>query len=650
MSTNPNSSQGPIIGIDFGTTKTMVAEYDPAKRFAKVRKLGRGGDEMPTSMYVTDGGEVLFGDDADDEGIHDSSKHHRRFKMLLGKTTETQFGRRAAMPIDLAAEFLSHLRIRLESEVLHRPLEQVVLTVPAMFGQAQRKDLTKAAERAGFKNVELLAEPVAAGIAYCDHHTDLTKNLRFLVVDWGGGTFDLAVVERNEADECRALYDYVDGAGDIGGEDLDDELEIAVSEMVKSTGFQPLELQPEHELGKFRRELTRAKEGLSSKNQVTANFTLDGKLARIPLDQSRLEEIIHDKVHQGARQVAELVERCRKNGCKLDFILLAGGTSRIPMIPRLLEQSAGLPCRTWSEGRDAIALGAAIHAHRIQDSGTSVPISDPTSASDGAGMPSTLPEIFLPSVVIECPHCNEAVDGVSGTGEFVCPSCGGGFVVGCECPECGLEIEIEEWGTYSCPSKVCRCEFNAADCISISIPPVLIQCPHCATEVGDVNGTGDWICPSCGGGFVVGCECPECGLEIEIEKWGNYNCPSKVCRCEFNAADCITVSILPVSIDCPHCNEAVDGVSGTGEFVCPSCGGGFVVGCECPECSLEIEIEEWGAYRCPSKVCRCEFNAIDCSTVFTESVVVNTKNEDFVDTAIKTVSRWISEAKKHAPW
>ena len=374
MSANPINNQSPVIGIDFGTTKTIVAEYDPLKKSAKVHKLGRAGDEMPTSIYVTPEEDVLFGDDADDEGLIDSLNHIRRFKMLLGKSMKTQFGKNPITPIDLAAKFLTHVRNRLESEVFHRSVDRLVLTVPAMFGPAQRKDLITAAGRAGFTSVELLAEPVAAGIAYCDHNTDLSTDLRFLVVDWGGGTFDLALVERNGADECRVLGEFVAGCADIGGEDLDDELRIAVDRLVTDAGFQSLSLQPKHEWGKYRRELTRAKEGLTSRSQVPINFTVDGgKLARIPFSRAELEEVIADKVQIGARQVAELVERCRKSGSPPDFILLAGGTSRIPMIAKLLEQVAGLPCRAWSEGRDAIALGAAIHAHKILDDAPSVP-------------------------------------------------------------------------------------------------------------------------------------------------------------------------------------------------------------------------------------------------------------------------------------
>jgi molecular chaperone DnaK (HSP70) len=383
MSIDPNSSQGPIIGIDFGTTKTMVAEYDPVKKSAKVHKLGRGGDEMPTSIYVTEEGDVLFGDDADDEGVLDSPNHIRRFKMLLGRPTDTPFGTKSVTPIELAAEFLGHVRKRLEHEVFHRPVERLVLTVPAMFGPAQRKDLITAAGRAGFKSVELLAEPVAAGIAYCDHNTDLSTNLRFLVVDWGGGTFDLALVERNGMDECKVLGGLVDGCADIGGEDLDDELWGAVDGRVTGAGFQSLGNQPKHEWGKYRRELTRAKEGLTARSQLTINFTVDsGKLVRIPFSRTELEEVIAEKVQIGARQVADLVERCRKNGFPPDFLLLAGGTSRIPMIAKVLEQVSGLPCRAWSEGRDAIALGAAIHANRILERPTSKPAPPPTIEPD----------------------------------------------------------------------------------------------------------------------------------------------------------------------------------------------------------------------------------------------------------------------------
>ena len=186
------AQQNVFLGIDFGTTKTMVASYDTNKKSAKPLTLGRGKFDKPTSMYATEVGELLFGDDADDEGITDHPNHIRRFKMKLGKLGMAHVGRKSGTAQQLTAEFLGNMREQLQNQVLHSSVDQVMLTVPAMFGPAQRQELTMAAKQAGFSQVELLEEPVAAGIAYCDEQSDLSKLIRFIVVDWGGGTFDVA--------------------------------------------------------------------------------------------------------------------------------------------------------------------------------------------------------------------------------------------------------------------------------------------------------------------------------------------------------------------------------------------------------------------------------------------------------------------------
>lgn len=364
MATNPTQTKGPYIGIDFGTTKTMVAEFDPAKRFPKVRKLGRQSDEMPTSMYVAEDGQVLFGDYADDEGGHDCLGYIRRFKMDLGKTTKRPFGRQLVKPVHLTERFLADLRTRLESEVCHRPVELAVITVPATFGPAQRKDLEQAASGAGFQEVVLLSEPEAAGLAYCEQNTDLSSKQRFLVADWGGGTFDLAVLERDEYGNSRVLGHYVDGLSGIGGEDLDDLFWDVAPRLL--AGFPPLDRQPRQHWARYRRHITEIKKSLSVKPETTAGFVLEnGDFVRRSVTRSELETIIGEKVLEGAGRVADLVKRCRADKCDLDYILLAGGTSLIPMIPLKFEQAAGLKCRRWAEGRDAIALGAAIHAFRV---------------------------------------------------------------------------------------------------------------------------------------------------------------------------------------------------------------------------------------------------------------------------------------------
>lgn len=353
-----------FIGIDFGTTKTMVAEYQKNKKSAKVHKLGREL-EMPTVIHDSEIGERVFGDLADEEGDHDPIGRIHRFKLDLGKPGEARFGRKTCTAVDLTADFLCHVRGLLKEEVTHHLVERVVLTVPAIFGPAQRKDLAKAAKRAGFQKVELLAEPVAAGIAYCDHE-GLDGKLRFLVVDWGGGTFDVALVDRDEAGVINVPKEFVKGCQGIGGEDLDDDFWEATSSRLIKDGGSALEARPNTSWGKYRRDLRRTKERLSDKVEVSLPLlTQDNKPEILTWTRSELEDVLSKRIREGCSAVGELVEQCSKADMAPEFILLAGGTSRTPLVHKLLAEACSVPCRPWKEGRDAIALGAALYAHAL---------------------------------------------------------------------------------------------------------------------------------------------------------------------------------------------------------------------------------------------------------------------------------------------
>lgn len=367
MSTQANTSNKSVfVGIDFGTTKTIVASYDPVKKSAKPLTFGRGKFEKPTSMYVTEKGELLFGDDADDEGITDMPNHIRRFKMKLGKPGLAHVGRKSGTALQLTSEFLSNLRWQMENQVLHTKVDRVVLTVPAMFGPAQRHDLTEAARLAGFAQVALLEEPVAAGMAYCDNQGDISKEIRFIVVDWGGGTFDVAHVERSLSGEIKVHEDFVVGLDDIGGEAFDDELWEIASNALDSAGYGSLNNQSRENWGRYRRDLSRAKEILSTKSSVSMTFTLsDGKTAKISLEREDFNKIIMPMIQKAASFLSGLIVRAHNAGYPPEFILLAGGTSRIPLIGQELERITGVKCRQWSDGREAIALGAAIKSHLL---------------------------------------------------------------------------------------------------------------------------------------------------------------------------------------------------------------------------------------------------------------------------------------------
>lgn len=366
-----NNKNIPLIGIDFGTTKTMVACYDPTRNRADPLRLGYDNYEIPTSIYETPDGQVLFGEKADRESESDYIERIHGFKMKLGLSEPAHVGRKTGTAGELTAEFLSHIRTILMNEELHcrddGELDHAVITVPNKFYAAQKKDLKSAAETAGFKQVELLAEPVAAGIAFCEHHS-IQESSCFLVVDWGGGTFDVALMEKTNEGQIKNMpeLDFVDGLDDIGGESMDDLLYKAASDEIERSGFQALGQQGMHLVGRYKREITRAKKRLSDLNEVEMSFTLeDGTRAPVKFGRTKLEETLYNIVLKGAKFADTFLLKCRASGFAPDFVLLVGGTSRMPMVQRVLKDTLNIDCKTWKQGREAIALGAAIHAYQL---------------------------------------------------------------------------------------------------------------------------------------------------------------------------------------------------------------------------------------------------------------------------------------------
>jgi len=615
------------IGIDFGTTKTMVAEYHVLKKSAKVHRLGRAFLEIPSTIHTSESGEMFFGDAADDEWDSDPRGRIDRFKMKLGIADPSQFGRMTCTAADLTADFLGYVRGLLKERVIHHAVNRVVLTIPAMFGPAQQKDLTAAAERAGFKEVELLREPIAAGIAYCDHE-GLDGRLRFLVVDWGGGTFDVALLERDEAGDIKVPRQFVRGLPGIGGEDLDDDFWQATSERLINEGCLALDARPNTLRGKYHRELKRTKEKLSEKTVVDLRLVAeDSRIEKLTWTRSDLEDVFSKKLRAGVSAVAELVEQCRKSKCPPEFILLAGGTSRIPLIQQLLGQATQIPCRSWSEGRDAIALGAAIYSHHLWgDNAIPSPLETKDSSANKSSAMSQyrrlLEVAFLDKKItneervflgkerkalgltleesrsLQIQVLGAPIGDVIDRSEMAIKEIQG-----------ARESIVTAIHVHNIQARNDAQPVQAPDGITVSSGLDSVECPHCGSDVAGITGTGDWICQSCDGQISVGCSCPECGQEVEIEEWGTYMCPARKCGTEFDAADGITISPGLASVECPHCGNDVAGITGTGDWICPSCGGQVMIGCSCPECGEEVEIEEWGTYMCPARGCGTEFDA-----------------------------------------
>lgn len=362
VSTNAENA---FIGIDFGTTKTMAARFDTRSGVARTLRLGRGNDQTPTTIYFEESGQKLFGDAADDEGLTDMPNYATRFKMALGKSGAGRVVRGKRVPNgELVADFLEHVRRHIESHSVHLPVHSVVVTVPAMFGPAQYKDLQDAGRQAGFSDVRLLAEPVAAALGYCNLCPEDWNGQRLLVVDWGGGTLDIALVERRADGELRVHDEFVCGLDDVGGEILDDDLWQMASAGLVSAGYDRLDSQPREHWGRYRRSLREAKERLSDLQSQDIRFVLSGGTpAKVSLARADFENMIAPRLQKAANLVKDVHTRSIEAGHQPDFILLAGGTCRIPAVKKVIEEVTGAPCKQFDYGREAIALGASVKAH-----------------------------------------------------------------------------------------------------------------------------------------------------------------------------------------------------------------------------------------------------------------------------------------------
>ena len=346
------------IGIDFGTTKTLVSFYDPESKTNRYVRLGRGIDKMPTSIYVGEDGVWQFGDDADDYMSLSPSRYRRDFKLGLGKNAPylvTKVGGEIQRftAKDLAAKFLKHIKDQCEEMVFHEPVSSCTVTYPVVFSIAQREELKAAALEAGFEDVSLLPEPEAAGYAYYTFGADKRLS-KLMVVDWGGGTVDFAMVKL-KGNEVSLVPNSYGGEVNVGGRKFDELLFTHLSRKIVQNGGTCLEDDGDPQLSK---QICSCKEQLSKVSAVNQVLLVGrkGMYPKTDVGRSEFNVIITPVVDRVVDQLKELLAKCTE---KPEALLLIGGASSIPFIRERLESEIGRKCVVWDNRNEAVSIGAA---------------------------------------------------------------------------------------------------------------------------------------------------------------------------------------------------------------------------------------------------------------------------------------------------
>lgn len=363
------------IGIDFGTTKTLVAYYDDEEDKPVIAHLGRERNSIPTSVFLSADGTWLFGEDADDQASDEQQidRYATAFKLKLGSPSPalqlfTPSGFQSFTALELTAKFLEHVRILCENEVFNgHKVTGAVITHPAMFGPAQVEDLRAAALQAGFDKVRLMREPEAAGLAFCELCPQEAFTGTALAVDWGGGTLDLALVSRDADGDITVQDRYTAGSNTLGGNFLDEFIWKDAQKKLKTKG-EDITQDPAHIQLVQKKRVRLLKERLSK--MKTGRLILPGELGpHSALEYSRedLERIIRPEIRKGISEVSQLLKSIQTSSLVPDQALLIGGSSQIPLISKLITDNAGIDCKRWQYSHEAVALGAALSAEEHSD-------------------------------------------------------------------------------------------------------------------------------------------------------------------------------------------------------------------------------------------------------------------------------------------
>ena len=347
------------IGIDFGTTKTMVSYFNPATGLVDLVSLGRcGRASIPTTVHVDEFGAFLFGDDADDQIEMDPEGYCRAFKLHLGEDDPVLFRADGTETAEsLATHFLRHVKKECEQSVpvFHgEPVTSATITIPVAFSPARKASLKRAAEAAGFSSVSFLAEPEAAGTAFLrDNPAD--KFSHALVLDWGGGTLDIAIISRDEDGSIHADHHCVEGRDDMGGEEMDRGLFENLKIMWKNTYGSPL-LESEENEPKLLRKSEQVKIALSNKEVVP--FYLRRK--KIDVTRDKFRRIVEDCLQVSVDLVQSALSKNKAQGRpEPDAIILIGGMSQSPVVREAMERNfPKLRVLSWHRSHEAVALGA----------------------------------------------------------------------------------------------------------------------------------------------------------------------------------------------------------------------------------------------------------------------------------------------------
>jgi len=389
-----------IAGIDLGTTNSLIGVYESG--FPTLLADSEGKRLIPSVVFYPENGIPVVGR----EGLRMQALHPERaaasVKRFIGRRfgeeeTEALSGPKGSpvtLPINgknltpeqVSAEILKTLKVVAE-ERLGTSVNRVVITVPAYFNDAQRAATRRAGELAGFVVERILSEPTAAALAYGLDR--LQENSKVAVYDLGGGTFDLSILRLD-----NGVFQVLSTHGDtrLGGDDLD---EAIAGLLLREAGITALTLEMKVRL----KEAARAAKELLSNEESTAvllPFMEGSKSLEVPLTRSQVEEICGPIIARTRAHCLRALEDAGLKSEEIDQVILVGGSTRMPLVQRLVAEIFGKQPNLSQHPDEAVALGAVLQGAILEGNLRNIVLLDVTPLSLGIETFGGLMNVIIP--------------------------------------------------------------------------------------------------------------------------------------------------------------------------------------------------------------------------------------------------------------
>jgi molecular chaperone DnaK len=342
------------VGIDLGTTFSSVAIVN--NQGVPEIIPNTESERLTPSVVFFDEDSIIVGQIAKDAIITNPDEVVMFAKRQMGDPNWYYLAENDRYDArDISSMILAKLKKDAEA-YLGRPLPYAVITVPAYFGDKQRRVTIEAGEIAGFEVLDIINEPTAAAIAF---GIDRSQNPEaVLVYDLGGGTFDVTLMKVNGKDITILA---TDGDHQLGGKDFDDAImRFAVEQFQNEHGFDPTE--DPYVAGDLRIQAEKAKRELSLRSKTMLMVRAKGNVSRISISREIYQDLIEAKLGTTLTLVREVLRQASLDTDQVDRVLLIGGSTRIPAVRDALQTFFGKEPDSSINPDEAVSLGAALVA------------------------------------------------------------------------------------------------------------------------------------------------------------------------------------------------------------------------------------------------------------------------------------------------